>query len=153
MRNKARAEYGEPARKLRSPAVRKLLREGALNGLQDCKAATAKSRHYLCHGRASGGFGVVSRDGENKSTAHQDGHSRPPRTRSGPQQIRSLAWRDTKAALVLFIRNRDVTAVIKKARQTLANHDGCVRVEPAPDESVRSDYVLRSAIDSDASSG
>jgi hypothetical protein len=64
------------------------------------------------------------------------------------EQLRSyLVWRDTKAALVLFIRNRDVTAVIKKARQALADHDGCVRVEPAPDESVRSDYVLRSAVD------
>jgi hypothetical protein len=64
------------------------------------------------------------------------------------EQLRGyLVWRDTKAALVLFIRNRDVTAVIKKARQALADHDACVRVEPAPDESVRSDYVLRSAVD------
>jgi hypothetical protein len=64
------------------------------------------------------------------------------------EQLRGyLVWRDTKAALVLFIRNRDVTAVIKKARRALADHEACVRAEPAPDESVRSDYVLRSAVD------
>jgi hypothetical protein len=66
------------------------------------------------------------------------------------EQLRGyLVWRDTKAALVVFIRNRDVTAVINKARQALADHEACVRVEPAADESVRSDYVLQSAVDPD----
>lgn len=66
------------------------------------------------------------------------------------EQLRNyLVWRDTKAALVLFIRNRDVTAVIGKAREVLAGHDACVRAESPTDASVRSDYVLTSAVDSD----
>lgn len=64
------------------------------------------------------------------------------------EQLRGyLVWRDTKAAVVLFIRNRDVTAVIEKARRVLAEHEACVRVEPVKDQTMRSDFVLRSALD------
>ncbi|MEU4250390.1 hypothetical protein AB0F15_23570 [Amycolatopsis sp. NPDC026612] len=33
-----------------------------------------------------------------------------------------LVWRDTKAAVLLFIRNKDVTAVIEKAIQKIEDH-------------------------------
>lgn len=74
--------------------------------------------------------------------------SGPAAFRDAIEQLRGyVVWRDTKAALVLFIRNRDVTAVIKKAGQVLAEHEACVRAEQAQDASVRSDYVLQSASD------
>jgi hypothetical protein len=38
------------------------------------------------------------------------------------QLFRYLVWRDTKAAILLFIRNGDVTAVIKKAIAKIEEH-------------------------------
>ena len=33
------------------------------------------------------------------------------------------AWRDTKLALIMFVRERDLTAIIDKAREAIAEHD------------------------------
>jgi hypothetical protein len=38
------------------------------------------------------------------------------------QLFRYLVWRDTKAAILLFIRNKDVTAVIDKAIAKIEEH-------------------------------
>ena len=46
------------------------------------------------------------------------------------------AWRDTKLALIMFVRERDLTAIIDKAREALAEHDQfvawrCRRTRPS----------------------
>ena len=45
------------------------------------------------------------------------------------QLFRYRAWRDTKLAIVMFVRERDVTALGDKARDTLAAHPQFVRWE------------------------
>ena len=50
------------------------------------------------------------------------GRARRPSTRRSEQLFRYLVWRDTKAAILLFIRNKDVTAVIAKAARKIEAH-------------------------------
>ncbi len=38
------------------------------------------------------------------------------------QLLTYLTWRDTKAALILFNRNKDLTNVLRKARETIDGH-------------------------------
>jgi hypothetical protein len=38
------------------------------------------------------------------------------------QIFRYTAWRDTKLAVVMFVRERDLTTIVEKARQALAEH-------------------------------
>jgi hypothetical protein len=63
------------------------------------------------------------------------------------QLLSYVVWRDTKAALILFIKNRDATAVIDTAGSRLASHAACVQapVSSAPCE--RRDYRLASPHD------
>jgi hypothetical protein len=63
------------------------------------------------------------------------------------QLLSYMVWRDTKAALILFIRNRDAGAIIDRAGSRLASHAACVQapVPPAPYE--RRDYRLVSPHD------
>ena len=63
------------------------------------------------------------------------------------QLLRYLVWRDTKAALLLFIRHKGASSVIEKAVNALANHPNCREVldAAAPDE--RQDFLF--APDSD----
>ena len=52
----------------------------------------------------------------------------PKTVREGLDQLLSyLVWRDTKAALLLFIRSRDETAVIVKAVDEIQRHGNCKR--------------------------
>jgi hypothetical protein len=44
------------------------------------------------------------------------------------------AWRDTKLALVMFVRERDLTAIIEKARDALAEHERFVEWRNAANE-------------------
>jgi hypothetical protein len=53
-----------------------------------------------------------------------------------------LTWRDTKGALVLFIRNANVTAVIGKAVAAIEAHPCFVRTLPPADGSARWDFIL-----------
>lgn len=46
------------------------------------------------------------------------------------QIFKYLVWRDTKAAILLFIRNKDVTAVIKKAVEKIEASPNCKRRGP-----------------------
>ncbi len=46
------------------------------------------------------------------------------------QLFRYLVWRDTKAAILLFIRNKDVTAVIEKAIAKIEGHPNYKRSSP-----------------------
>jgi hypothetical protein len=58
------------------------------------------------------------------------------------QLLGNLTWRDTKGSLVLFIRNLDVTAVIRKAVEAIEAHPNYVATLPAKDASDRHDFVL-----------
>jgi hypothetical protein len=60
------------------------------------------------------------------------------------QLLSYLTWRDTKGALLLFIRNADVTAVIEKAVTAIEEHPCHVRTIPASARAGRQDFVLHS---------
>jgi hypothetical protein len=59
-----------------------------------------------------------------------------------------LAWRDTKAAIVLFIRQRDVSAIIDKADTVIRSHPNLKRSGPEGGDPVtRRDYALHQSGD------
>lgn len=58
------------------------------------------------------------------------------------QLLGYLTWRDTKGALLLFIRQREVTAVIKKATATIEEHPSYVSTLPVTDPDGRHDFML-----------
>jgi hypothetical protein len=64
------------------------------------------------------------------------------------QLLRYLVWRDTKAALVLFIRQRDATAVIDKADTALRAHPNFKRPgAPTTDPQQRRNFILHQTDD------
>ena len=66
------------------------------------------------------------------------------------QLLGYLVWRDTKAALVIFVTRKDVSAVIEKAEGALRAHPNFVRNgAPSADPSSRRNYVLHNDDDSD----
>jgi len=50
-----------------------------------------------------------------------------PFQRAVDQLLEYLVWRDTKAALILFVRERDVTSITDKATAEIAGHERYVR--------------------------
>ena len=58
------------------------------------------------------------------------------------QLLSYLVWRDTKAALVLFIETKSATDVITKAADALAAHPRCIRVSRGATPEERQDFVL-----------
>jgi hypothetical protein len=65
------------------------------------------------------------------------------------QLLRYMVWRDTKAALVLFIRQPNATAVIGKANAALRTHANFKRPGPiSPDPQLCRHYVLHQTDDS-----
>lgn len=62
------------------------------------------------------------------------------------QLHRYVTWRDTKAALIVFIRNGNPTEIMAKAREELRNHATFESELPKSTET-RSDFVLRSTTD------
>lgn len=67
------------------------------------------------------------------------------------QLLSYLVWRDGKAALILFIKTGDPTAVVAKADAAIAGHPSCLRrFEPA-DPTTRIDYLLQYSADPDRS--
>lgn len=64
------------------------------------------------------------------------------------QMLRYPAWRDTKAGLLLFIRNQGVKATIAKAVAELATHSSYVEQGQYANE-LRHDVVMRSLSDPD----
>jgi hypothetical protein len=52
-----------------------------------------------------------------------------------------LVWRDTKAAILLFIRNADVTTAIDKAVNKIEEHPNLKRRGPSQTEE-RHDFVM-----------
>jgi hypothetical protein len=76
---------------------------------------------------------------------------------TGPQSVAKaidqllgyVVWRDTKAALLLFVRRGNFTDVVEKAVEAVANHPQCQRRTPSADPSRRSDFVFTRADDPD----
>lgn len=67
------------------------------------------------------------------------------------QLLSYLVWRDGKAALILFIKGGNPTAVVEKADAAIIDHPACLRrFEPA-DPTTRIDYLLQSSADPDRS--
>jgi hypothetical protein len=62
------------------------------------------------------------------------------------QIFRYLVWRDTKAAILLFIRNRDVTAVIAKAIAAIEQHPHHKRRGPESNDD-QIDFVMHATGD------
>ena len=63
------------------------------------------------------------------------------------QLLRYLVWRDTKAAIILFIKNGQPSEVITKADAALTAHARCDRRLDSADPTSRVDYLLRSTAD------
>lgn len=62
------------------------------------------------------------------------------------QLLGYLTWRDTKAALVMFNRNKNFTAMIKKMVETATEHTNCKR-GPTQETETRFRYVFASKDD------
>lgn len=65
------------------------------------------------------------------------------------QLLGYLVWRDTKAALLLFVRGGNFTDVVEKAVNAVKTHEQCSRVKPTGDPHRRSDYVFTREDDPD----
>jgi hypothetical protein len=65
------------------------------------------------------------------------------------QLLGYVVWRDTKAALILFIKDRKgISAVITKAEKAIRDHDCFVcGGPPSDDRELRRDFVVRSRVD------
>lgn len=63
------------------------------------------------------------------------------------QLLGYTVWRDTKAAILLFIKTGDVTDVITKADAVLRAHPGFVSSKPRSDASDRADYLMHATDD------
>lgn len=63
------------------------------------------------------------------------------------QLLSYTVWRDTKAALIPFITQKDATAIIDKADERLKAHPHCQRALPADDPVTRRDYQFTSPHD------
>ena len=50
------------------------------------------------------------------------------------QLFRYTGWRDTKLAIVMFVREKGLTAILKKAKETLEQHPQFVRWKTAAEE-------------------
>lgn len=62
------------------------------------------------------------------------------------QIFKYLVWRDTKAAILLFIRNKDITAVITKATQKIEAHPNYKRRGPSRTDD-QLDFVMHAQDD------
>jgi hypothetical protein len=62
------------------------------------------------------------------------------------QLLAYLTWRDTKAALVMFNRNKNFTAMVKKMVETATEHPNCKR-GPTQETETRFRYVFASKDD------
>lgn len=65
------------------------------------------------------------------------------------QLLGYTVWRDTKAALILFIKDGDATSIIGKADSAIREHSCFVRAVDSPEPDERMNYVMH-AMDDDA---
>lgn len=73
-----------------------------------------------------------------------------PKTMDGAldQLFRYLVWRDTKAAILLFIRTKDVTAVIEKAIAKIEDHPNYKRSKPRQEGDEEFEFTMHAQDDS-----
>lgn len=67
------------------------------------------------------------------------------------QLLSYLVWRDGKAALILFIRAKSPTEVIRRADEAISAHPQFLKRFSPADPSIRIDYLLRSTADPERS--
>lgn len=65
------------------------------------------------------------------------------------QVLGYLVWRDTKAALLLFVRAGNFTQAVQRAVDATSGHPQCQRSMPAQDPTRRSDSLFARADDPD----
>ena len=65
------------------------------------------------------------------------------------QLLGYTVWRDTKAALILFIKTGEPTSIIKKCIGAITAHPAFVSAKPSTDLTARSDYLMHSTIDNE----
>ena len=58
------------------------------------------------------------------------------------QLLRYLVWRDSKAALIVFIRTKDPATTVAKLHETVAAHSKHVLTRPGGDASHQRDYIF-----------
>lgn len=58
------------------------------------------------------------------------------------QLVSYTVWRDTKAALILFIRSGDATDILTKADAKIRAHDSFESARPTTEADSRTDYLL-----------
>lgn len=58
------------------------------------------------------------------------------------QLLSYLVWRDTKAALLLFMRGANFTQAVERATEAVRSHPSCQRAVTAKDPARRSDYTF-----------
>lgn len=63
------------------------------------------------------------------------------------QLLGYTVWRDTKAALIVFIRNKDASAAIDSADKTIRAHGSFAEAAESTEPELRRDYVLRAKDD------
>jgi hypothetical protein len=68
-------------------------------------------------------------------------------SRAIDQLLSYTAWRDTKAAIILFVRRRNATAAIDDAGVCLATHARCRQAKVPSDPYQHRDYLLASPED------
>jgi len=51
------------------------------------------------------------------------------------QLLRNLTWRDSKAAAIIFVRNKKITRVIETIKEQTPQHPNCLRFVDSPSES------------------
>lgn len=78
-------------------------------------------------------------------------HYRGPQavTEAIDQLLGYLVWRDTKAALLLFVGGGNFTQAVERAAKAVRSHRQCQRTVSAADPARRSDYVFTRADDTD----
>lgn len=71
-------------------------------------------------------------------------------TKAVDQLLGYLVWRDTKAALLIFVRGGSFTDVVAKAVEAVASHQQCKRrVDNGTDPARRTDFVFHRSDDPD----
>lgn len=65
------------------------------------------------------------------------------------QLLSYTVWRDSKAALILFIRNKNASSVIEKADAAIRDHACFITARPPAAPESRRDYLVRAKDDSE----
>jgi hypothetical protein len=91
---------------------------------------------------------LLSWEGENAFIGECKVWTGPAALRAAIGQLLGyVTWRDTKAALVLFIKSGRATDIIAKAAAEIESHSSYVKSKRSQDDAVRRDFVIRAPSD------